>query len=91
MRVKSAEGSGCRLCAPRGSHRGSPAGGGLRARLCGADAEAAEGTGAAGAAITAATSGAAAAVAEAAAGRFPPPQTPSVPATAPRSQLARIT
>lgn len=56
-------------CLPRFT-RGA-AGSGLRAGLCGADAEAAEGAGAAAAGITAAPSGAAAAVSEAAAGRSP--------------------
>ncbi|XP_024610777.1 uncharacterized protein LOC112406277 [Neophocaena asiaeorientalis asiaeorientalis] len=49
---------------------------GLRARLCGADAEAGEGAGGAAAEITVATSRAAVAVAEAAVGRFPSPDSP---------------
>lgn len=60
-------------CAPGRAAEAHLRGGGLRARLCGAEAAAAEGADAAAAAITAATSGAAAAaaVAEAAVGRFP--------------------
>lgn len=66
-------------------------GGGLRARLCGADAAAAEGAGAAAAAITAATSAAVAAVAEAAVGRFPLHRLWALEPAAPCAQLARIT
>lgn len=68
-------------CLPR--FTSGAAGGGLRAGLCGADAEAAG--------IIAATSGAAAAVSEAAAGRFPLLRLCAVRPQPPGSQLARLT